>query len=213
MAPRRYRIEGRRKAMEETRQRILEATVALHADQGVLATTYAQIAARADVALPTVYKYFPDLPRLVAACTRHVDALAPALGPEIFAPGSALEARIEALVTAVFVLHRFQAPWLRHGPPEAGRLPALDEFLAEGQARLRTLIALALAPRYGEAPPPGLIALFETLLDFSAWQRLTRTLPAQSPEAVTRAALLALVTADMAKSPTRESARQRRRGS
>jgi len=213
MAPRRYRIEGRRKAMEETRRRILEATVALHADQGVLATTYAQIAARADVALPTVYKYFPDLPQLVAACTRHVGALAPALGREIFTPGSALEARIEALVAAVFALHRFQEPWLRHGLPEAGRLPALDEFLAEGQARLRTLIALALAPRYGEAPPPGLIALFETLLDFSAWQRLTRTPPAQSPEAVTQAALLSLVTADMAKSLTRESARQRRRGS
>jgi len=213
MAPRRYRIEGRRKAMEETRRRILEATVALHAEQGLLATTYAQIAARADVALPTVYKYFPDLPRLVAACTSHVGALAPALGPEIFVPGSALEARIEALVAAVFALHRFQVPWLRHGLPEPGRLPVLDEFMAEGQARLRALIALALAPRFGEVPPPALIALFETLLDFSAWQRLTRTLPEQSPEAVTQAALLALVAADMAKTQPRESARQRRRGS
>src|SRR5215472_12446816 len=121
MAPRRYRIEGRLKAMEETRRRILEATVALHAEQGVLATTYAQIAARADVAIPTVYKHFPDLPRLVAACTCHVGALAPAMDPEMFEPGSALEARIAALVAAAFALHRFQAPWLRHGLPEAGR--------------------------------------------------------------------------------------------
>ena len=213
MAPRRYRIEGRLRAMEETRRRILEATVALHAEQGVLATTYAQIAARADVALPTVYKYFPDLPRLVAACTSHVGALAPALGPEIFAPDSALEPRIEALVAAVFARHRFQAPWMRHGLPEPGLLPVLDEFVAEGRAQLRALIALALAPRYGAAPPPALIALFETLLDFSAWQRLGQTAPEESPEAVTQAALLALVAADMAKSQPRESPRQRRRGS
>ena len=213
MAPRRYRIEGRRKAMEATRRRILEATVALHAEQGALATSYAQIAARADVAVPTVYKHFPDLPQLVAACTSHVSALAPPLGPEIFAPGTGVEARIEALAAAIFALHRFQAPWMRHGLPEAGRLPVLAEFLAKEQARLRTLIALALAPRFGEAPPPALIALFETLLDFSAWQRLTRTLPEQSPEAVTQRALLALARAETAKTQAQESASQRRRGS
>ena len=70
-----------------------------------------------------------------------------------------------------------------------------------------------MAPRYGEAPPSALIALFETLLDFSAWQRLTRTLPEQSPEAVTQRALLALARAETAKTQAQESARQRRRGS
>src|SRR5215475_6670113 len=161
MAPRRYRIDTRRKAMEETRLRILEATVALHADQGAVATSYAQIASRADVAVPTVYKYFPDLTALLTACTGHVIAAAPALGPEIFAGSDSVEARLGALVAAVFARHRYLAPWMRHGLREAGAVPVLGEVAARAQGELRRLIALALAPRYGERPPAALIALME----------------------------------------------------
>jgi AcrR family transcriptional regulator len=210
MSPRRYRIESRRKAMAETRRRILEATVALHAEQGALATSYAQIAARADVAVPTVYKHFPDLAALLSACTAHVGALSPALGPEIFAPRSGVEARIRALVPAVFALHRFQAPWMRHGLAEAGTLPVLGEVLARGRARLRALIALALAPRYGEAPPPALAALFEILLDFTAWQHLAESPPGESPESLTTAALLALAAAEARRNRPTPPARRRR---
>ena len=212
MAPRRYRIDGRRKAMEETRRRIIEAAAALHAEQGVLATTYAQIAARADVAVPTVYKYFPDLTALVSACTSHVGELSPAPDPEIFAAASGIEARIRALVAAVFALHRFQAPWMRHGHEAAG-LPVLSEVLAQGRARLRSLIVIALAPRYGEAPPRALVALFETLLDFASWQRLDETLPQATLETVTGDALLALAKAEMKKTAPQRSLKDRRQRS
>src|SRR5690242_5482623 len=164
MAPRRYRIDTRRKAMEETRLRILEATVALHAEQGAVATSYAQIASRAEVAVPTVYKYFPDLTALITACTGHVIAGAPALGPEIFDGSDGIEARLHALVTAVFARHRYLAPWMRHGLREAGAVPVLSEVMARGQADLRRLIALALAPHHGETPPAALVVLIEGLL-------------------------------------------------
>jgi AcrR family transcriptional regulator len=213
MAPRRYRIDGRRKAMEETRRRIVEAAAALHAEQGVFATTYAQIAGRADVAVPTVYKYFPDLTALVSACTSHVGELSPAPGPEIFAAASGIEARIRALVAAVFALHRFQAPWMRHGLREAESLPVLAEVMAQGRNRLRSLIALALAPRYGDAPPRALVALFETLLDFAGWQRLAESLPQAALDTVTGDALLALARAEMRKTPPERSLKERRRRS
>src|SRR5262249_34887823 len=209
-APRRYRIDARRKAMEETRLRILEATVALHAEQGAVATNYAQIASRADVAVATGYKDFPRQTALITARTRHVIPAAPALGPEIFDGSDGIAARLSALVAAVFAQHRHLAPWMRHSLREAGAVPVLGEVMARGQADLRRLIALALAPRYGESPPAALAALMESLLDFSAWQRLAEALPERAPEAATEAALLALAAAEANGSSFHQPAGRRR---
>ena len=47
MAPRKYEQTTRAQAAEETRQRIVAATFALHDEQGIEATTMKQIAAKA----------------------------------------------------------------------------------------------------------------------------------------------------------------------
>src|SRR6266511_4195895 len=46
--------------------------MALHAERGILATTWEDIARRADVAVATVYRYFPSLDALVPACGEEV---------------------------------------------------------------------------------------------------------------------------------------------
>src|SRR2546429_9333633 len=69
MAPRTYRMTRRAAANEETRKRIVDAAIALHAEKGVLGTSWPDIAKRADVALGTVYRHFPSLDQLVPACT------------------------------------------------------------------------------------------------------------------------------------------------
>ena len=66
MSPRRYRSDRRKAATEETRRRIVDSTVSLHAECGAIATTYAMIAERADVAIPTVYNHFPTLGDLLS---------------------------------------------------------------------------------------------------------------------------------------------------
>jgi AcrR family transcriptional regulator len=192
--------------MNEIHRRIIEATVALHAEQGVMATSYAQIAARADVAVPTVYKHLPTQGMLLSACMGHIAALAPQLGPEIFDGVGPVEARVACLVTAVFANYRFCAPWMRFGVHEAALVPALGEIMASRRLRLRQLIILALAPK----PPPSLVALFETLLDFTAWQRLAEypILASITPEAITSAALVALLHARISVAP-REKTRKK----
>jgi AcrR family transcriptional regulator len=55
----------------ETRQRIVEATVELHGTVGPARTTIAGIAERAGVTRLTVYRHFPDLDALFAACSAH----------------------------------------------------------------------------------------------------------------------------------------------
>jgi AcrR family transcriptional regulator len=66
--PRRYDRSRRAAAAEETRRRIVAATEELHTTQGVLATSWEDIAKRAGVAVGTVYRHFPSLDELLPAC-------------------------------------------------------------------------------------------------------------------------------------------------
>src|SRR5579884_2077102 len=68
MSPRRYSMERRAAAVEQTRRAIIEATMRCHARQGILGTTIQDVAKEADVALGTVYRHFPTLNDLVGAC-------------------------------------------------------------------------------------------------------------------------------------------------
>lgn len=63
-----YKKRVRAAQEAETRRRIVDATIALHESQGG-ATTISDIAKRAGVSRPTVYRHFPDERSLVAACT------------------------------------------------------------------------------------------------------------------------------------------------
>jgi len=57
--------------VDQTRQRIVEATVELHGSVGPAATTIAAIADRAGVTRLTVYRHFPDQTALFSACSAH----------------------------------------------------------------------------------------------------------------------------------------------
>jgi AcrR family transcriptional regulator len=57
--------------VDETRQRIVAATVDLHGTIGPANTTISAIAKAAGVTRATVYQHFPDLDALFAACTAH----------------------------------------------------------------------------------------------------------------------------------------------
>ena len=57
---RKYELRERAESVAETRARIVEATVALHAQLGPARTTITAIADRANVQRLTVYRHFPD---------------------------------------------------------------------------------------------------------------------------------------------------------
>lgn len=79
MSPRRYNAKVRQSQVSERRQRVAAATAELHAEKGVIATGYADIARRAGVSLSTVHSDFPTQAELMSACTGHVGARAPEL--------------------------------------------------------------------------------------------------------------------------------------
>src|SRR4051812_23166765 len=68
---RKYELKKRAERQDETRQRIVEAAVALHEQLGPASTPISAIAERAGVGRPTVYRHFPDERSLFTACTGH----------------------------------------------------------------------------------------------------------------------------------------------
>ena len=138
MTRRPYAMTRRAEAESATRERIVRATVKLHADHGPLATSYAMIAKRAQVSPQTVYNHFPDLGALLGACTGHVHARMPAVDPDTILAGRTPAERLRRLATAVYARHEAMAPWLRLGWYEAALIPELGASLERGNEARRS---------------------------------------------------------------------------
>src|SRR5918997_234420 len=139
----------RNAAVEETRQRILEATLALHSEKGILGTSWQDIARRADVSVGTVYKHFPSLDELVPACGELMYAITrpPSLedAPEIFAGVHSLEERLGRLISELFDFYERGAPYIETDFQER-RLPMVQEWEAYMRATIAGLAREALQP-------------------------------------------------------------------
>jgi AcrR family transcriptional regulator len=68
---RRYELKRRAERQEETKRRIVDATIELHSTKGPALTTFSDIARRAGVQRHTLYRYFPTERDLGYACSGH----------------------------------------------------------------------------------------------------------------------------------------------
>ncbi len=168
MPRRSYKKVRRAEQHAETRERILRATVALHAEHGALGTSYAMIADKAGVSPQTVYNHFPNLGQLIHGCTSHVFSQAPTVDAGCFECAASAADRLRLLVDAAYAQVAYMAPWLRLGQGEAEVIPELAEILARGQSELRRLVEQAVSPDY-HATAEFLDAAM-VLLDYPAWK-------------------------------------------
>jgi AcrR family transcriptional regulator len=166
LTPRKYDMGKRSAAVEETRKRIVEATLALHAEKGAFGTSWQDIAHRADVSVGTVYKHFPSLDELVPACGELVFAISrpPSLedAPQIFAGASSLEERLGRLVSEFFDFYERGEPYLDIDFQER-KLPAVQEWLAHMRATREGFAREALHPL---EPEERTVRAMGALLDF-----------------------------------------------
>jgi AcrR family transcriptional regulator len=168
----------RRATVEETRQRILEATLALHSEKGILGTSWQDIARRADVSVGTVYKHFPSLDELVPACGELMYAITrpPSLedAPQIFAGASSLEERLERLIGELFGFYERGAPYIETDFQER-RLPMVQEWEVYMRATIAGLVREALV---SAGPDERTVGTISALLDFSTFKSfLDRDIP------------------------------------
>ena len=175
MTPRKYTMDKRKAAVEETRRRIVEATLALHAEKGAFGTSWQDIAKRADVSVGTVYKHFPSLDELVPACGELVFAISrpPSLedAPQIFAGASSLEERLGRLVSEFFDFYERGEPYLEIDFQER-QLPAVQEWEAHMRATREGLARKALRPLL--EPGERTVRALSALIDFPFFKSFRR---------------------------------------
>jgi AcrR family transcriptional regulator len=183
MGSRRYRLGRRGEAAEETRQRIVEATFALHAEQGIAATSMKQIAERAGVSVGTVYHHFPTYEDAIRACGAYTLATIPPPTNAVFAEIRSPEDHLERLAVEIFGWFE-RLPVFERVRCDQDRLPILRPFVeAEEQNRI-ALMREALQPLGVEEDQVKTAA---SLLDMGVYRGLRRA-GLSTPEAARRIA-------------------------
>ena len=168
-------MKKRAAARDETRERIVRATMALHDEQGVATTAFADVAERAGVGPATVLRHFPTIGSLVMACGAHVAAeMRPPSPPDaagLFEGLTTRQSRLERLVSELDDFYGRGSMRLTKAAADRDRVPELDQFLTMVDAGIEALIREALAD---ERPSEPLVDVLMALCSIAVWQRLVR---------------------------------------
>ena len=171
---RKYELKKRAEQVDETRRRIVEATLELHRTLGPGATQLSEIARRAGVERRTVYNHFPDDAALFGACSAHWRALHPTPDPgrwmELEEPGE----RLRAALRDLYGWYRETEPMTANVLRDAELLPALRATIDAGLGAYLYRVRRTLA-----APVPArgrrrarIDAAVRAATDFHFWRSL-----------------------------------------
>jgi AcrR family transcriptional regulator len=148
--PRSYSLGKRAVQQADTRQRIVDAALALYAEQGVSGTTIQDVARRADVAPGTVANHFGSREALAAEVGGRIlgDLRMPT--PDLFDGVDDLAVRIRLMISELADFFERSDPWWRASQRDSGD----GQFWAEAERRfygeLDALIRAALGPLAGD---------------------------------------------------------------
>jgi AcrR family transcriptional regulator len=191
-----YRQRKRREQQEQTRQRIVEATAALHEELGPAATTISAIAERAGVQRLTVYRHFPDERALFGACSAHWAAVHPAPDPKTWTGIGDPRARVEMACAALYAFYREGETMLAKVLHDAESIPALAERVQPFRGYLEA-VAEGLAAGWEAAGRTRrrLRAAAAHAADFETWRSFARQGLSDLEAAAIVAAMMAGVAA------------------
>lgn len=180
MARRKYELKRRAEQQEETRQKIVEATVHLHETVGAAGATISAIAEQAGVERLTVYRHFPDERSLLTACTGHYLALNPPPDPSAWAAIPNAEEALRTALAEIYAYHRQTEAMMNSAQRDMTTLPILRELLVplfDYWDGVRDLLASKFATRFatkGGDAHELLRAAIGLAVDFVTWRSLIR---------------------------------------
>jgi AcrR family transcriptional regulator len=169
---RKYTLRRRAEQQADTRQRIVEAAMALHGTVGPARTTYSLLAEKAGVQRHTLYAHFPDERSLLLACSGHHLEMDP---PPAAGPWAGIADRHERLRRALAEIYT----WYDRN----AELLASVLRDAEQHALLREISHMRLGPVFaawaaalGDAEAsPARNAMLGVALSFHTWRTLSES--------------------------------------
>jgi AcrR family transcriptional regulator len=172
---RKYRLKRRAERQEETRLRIVEATVDLHCTIGPARTSILAIAERARVERPTVYRHFPTLDSLFTACSSHLWSKNPPPDPELWLEIEDPEARLRRGLGELYAFYSRHESSLWNILRDLEDMPELRKFAAHRvKHRERVREVLASAWNHRGRRRHLVLAAIGHAIDFFAWRSLRR---------------------------------------
>jgi AcrR family transcriptional regulator len=181
-----YSMTTRARSTEQTRKRILTATIDLHMERPAASLSLDDIAARAEVSVQTILRHFGSREGLVEASTAQAQQ---AVRDERRTPVGDVASAIEVLLAhyeergdGVLVLLAQEATE-----------PFAERIVRDGRAIHRTWVAETFAPYLTADDDESLLDLLVVATDVYTWKLLRRD--RSLSRATTRARITRLVTA------------------
>jgi AcrR family transcriptional regulator len=176
-----YQLKKRAQREEETRLRIVRATVELHETVGPALTTRSAIAERAGVSRPTVYSHFPDELSLGKACSALGLSENPLPDPGMWEQIADPEKRLREALSELYdyfrrregllanILRDQEMPHLKDDPD----VREIMRPIVEHWERMQRALAMGWEIHKSHTPPllQGAIGL---ALDFQNWRTMVR---------------------------------------
>jgi AcrR family transcriptional regulator len=172
---REYRMKKRAEVQARTRDKIINATMQLHDQVGISATSYLDVAQRSGVGVATVYRHFPSIGSLVVACGGHVwkemQPPIPEHAPAKFLGLKSLDDRLKRLVRELDEFYRRGAFRLTVAARDRSNIPEIDTFLGHVERGVEALVREALR---GAGLPDLVVRVVIVMSDLGVWTSLNR---------------------------------------
>lgn len=171
MAARRpYRLQKRAERAEETRRRIVEATLALHAESGIASVGVRDIAEKAEVGIGTVYHHFPTYDDVIRGCAQRVQELTMPPEASIFAGLNRPGDRLRVLVRELFAYYA-RYHWFGRIRCDRDRRPLVELIVGRREQHIEGLVRESLRPINANEQTVRLVV---ALSDFGVYESLAR---------------------------------------
>src|SRR5262249_20168365 len=171
---RKYHLGRRALHQEKTRQRIVEAAVALHMAVGPARASVLAIAKRAGVERPTVYRHFPTMKDLFNACSSHYWTKYPPPDPEPWLKINDPEARLRQGLIELYGYYSLHEQTIWQILRDLEDNPKLRPFAARRIAHRKRVVDILTITWASRGSRQTVTSAIGHATDFFAWRSLHR---------------------------------------
>lgn len=167
-----YVLRARGEQVAETRARIVEAIMRLHAQVGPRHTTVSAIAARAGVERLTVYRHFKDEAAMFAACSQRYMELNPPPDPSAWAGEPDPARRAQRGLQDLYAFFGRTSPMFEKIYRDVGEYAVLKKIMDQFDAYLRNLADVLAAAWHRDKAASRRRLILRHAAKFATWQSL-----------------------------------------